>query len=913
MYVDGFKYWLAYTKGTKKYYRCSRSKLSKCPGKLIMEDSKIISSILHDHEKEIRSNVVEKFRKVLTKKAIEKPNKSLVDIYLEETLNHSEASILYPFTQAESTMRKARAKVKDKNEKILEKEKICEVKLKRNERIIENHKNLPTASSTTSLSDKIECATITFESNLENSMKIHEKLHRNENVLNVQSQSLEIICDDSLRIEESLENDLESAIENTVDFTASFGPNCGSLKCTKGSQPIFDTNLATGREVKEREKPKNFNQNSVVISFETQENFDMDEQKLEENSKIEQEDLKNYQKPFNHDENEKFHGFLENKGNRESSNYQENIQVQEQNINYTATTLEITKQLSNPHESSLNTLRNLSEKTSTITSNFLQEQISTEIPENFYNSKDLENSFKTFENLASSSQVSSSISDYSQNTKTIEIPSYCTKNITNSTENFSKNSVNLTNFPKNSSSSKNFPQKLPNSSKLNINPQLNKKVNSIKSFNYQKYFYHEIYDKMTLILMNQTTLKTIGQIEEIHIDCEVKIEINDKTITNFDANKDTNKKSLIESFQNLPSLVPIQSNSNSCQNYTSLNQNFLNLNPSIQNSSLQAQSSSQNFQNVQQSSLCPNNRNIHHLITIIALINGRDCPIAFGILQDFNPTILTNFFQILNLKIPLNPSTILTSPNEILQFILKSIYQNSNIKIMYFYYAKSILKMIKNYKEISKNVFYQSSLKMILAMPMIPTNYVVPGFEALRKWMSEKNVNMQELCSHVYNTWLSENAEKISIFNGLAHTINNQTQIFTHELINKLKLGENLNIDEVSDKISKHATKFYIKFSKNNENAMKKAQKLQKTVKFATKSWISSPFHLRRPIQFLQQVSHCIDDGIIAFVMNYDENDVKIVRKRKMDEKILQPPPLVFYKKKNVKISEPPPLVMIKK
>lgn len=112
-----------------RYFRCSRSKSSKCPGKLIMENDKILSTSPHDHEKETRINIIEKFRKNLTKKAVDKPNKSLVDIYLEETQNHSEASILYPFSQAESTMRKARGKnvekSEEKSEKKVENLKIC--------------------------------------------------------------------------------------------------------------------------------------------------------------------------------------------------------------------------------------------------------------------------------------------------------------------------------------------------------------------------------------------------------------------------------------------------------------------------------------------------------------------------------------------------------------------------------------------------------------------------------------------------------------------------------------------------------------------------------------------------------------------------------------------------------------------
>ena len=98
-----------------------------------MENSKVITQIPHDHDKEAKNNAVEKFRKVLTKKATEKPNKALVDIYLEETLNHSEASILYPFTQAESTMRKARGKVLEEKRKIEEEKNKSEKERRKNE------------------------------------------------------------------------------------------------------------------------------------------------------------------------------------------------------------------------------------------------------------------------------------------------------------------------------------------------------------------------------------------------------------------------------------------------------------------------------------------------------------------------------------------------------------------------------------------------------------------------------------------------------------------------------------------------------------------------------------------------------------------------------------------------------------
>lgn len=807
-----------------------------------MEDTKIISSIPHDHEKETRSNVVEKFRKVLTKKAVEKPNKSLVDIYLEETLNHSEASILYPFSQAESTMRKARAKVKDKTGKDVEKGKKSETKLDKNAQKSDNEKIETKTTTLISFNDKIECTAVTFDSNLDCAEKIsseEKQKFNNENNLGNENENLEMFCElENQNLSQNDRKDSQNSFSATFENESQvFMESHSTLICNESSNSRTDEQECKNA-INVNEMPQRFCENPEVISFEPQEN--LNERKIEE--------------------------------------FQNCLNTQEQNFNFISNSIEMSEELSNSIESRKHLedqelLRNLSEKTSTSFENFSSEfQENCETSEksmNFSNSlrNPFQNPTNTSQTLQRSFQIQSNLSQTAPDLTQFKLNlSQNPTNLSSSLPNFSQNNTSSLLSPLNASQ---------------ISSKSDKKVNNLKFSSYQKYFYHENFDQMIIILMNQTTLKTLGQIDEIHVDFEVKIEV--------DENKMSGDEKANSKMHNFPSLVPIHQNTNK-------NSTISNL----------AQSSFQFQQN-------SNHKNFHNLITILAVIKGRDCPIAFGILQDLNQTTLINFFHLFNLKIPLNPSTILTNPNEILQFSLKSIYQNSNIKILYFYYAKSTLKMVKNFKEISKNVFYQSSLKMILAMPMIPTNYVVPGFEALRKWMSEKNVNMQDLCRHVYDTWLSENAEKISIFNGLTHTINNQTQIFARELINEFKSEEKFNIDEVVDKISKLATKFYIKFSKNNENAMKKAQKLQKSVKFATKSWISSPFHLRRPIQFLQQVSHCIDDGIIAFVMNYDENDVKICKKRKIDEKILNIPPLVFYDKKNIKISEPPPLVMIKK
>ncbi|GAB0097221.1 uncharacterized protein DMENIID0001_128380 [Sergentomyia squamirostris] len=110
MYADGFKYWLAYTKNNIKYYRCCLHK-KNCPGRCVVEEGRGLRlTTEHNHSAEPDRIIVEKFRKVLTRRAATETT-GLHNIYWEEATNrHGEAALLYSYNLAESAMRKARRK-----------------------------------------------------------------------------------------------------------------------------------------------------------------------------------------------------------------------------------------------------------------------------------------------------------------------------------------------------------------------------------------------------------------------------------------------------------------------------------------------------------------------------------------------------------------------------------------------------------------------------------------------------------------------------------------------------------------------------------------------------------------------------------------------------------------------------------
>ena len=379
----------------------------------------------------------------------------------------------------------------------------------------------------------------------------------------------------------------------------------------------------------------------------------------------------------------------------------------------------------------------------------------------------------------------------------------------------------------------------------------------------QKHYCHEVLqaDDTTVIFMHQYSLKLLGRIEEIHVDCSIACKAD-------------------------------------------------------------------------------NGVDDLYLITVIAMVKSQDYPIAFGLVKFKSIDVFSTFFSYIRDKAPaaIKPNNILTNCDVNLQEALRFSFSDATIKVMWFFYASSVVKYAKDngmLKLMNKSLFHLSSLKMILAIPLIPANYTRPGLDSLKKWMSEKSVCFEGLCEYIDSIWLmSDGAEKISIFNGLSHSINNYVQNFNRVLMHNLNM-KNLTNTQLLEAISKQATKTIKKLNKSSgTQSLKKAQKLQKTIlETATHNWIKANIHLRRPIQFLQQVSHCIDDSLLNFLVHYDIED-KTSEEFVLPESNLEfpdfltmtsstssimtePPPLIYFHKQintvrqTAPLTEPPPLVPI--
>ncbi|XP_055384349.1 uncharacterized protein LOC129614007 [Condylostylus longicornis] len=288
------------------------------------------------------------------------------------------------------------------------------------------------------------------------------------------------------------------------------------------------------------------------------------------------------------------------------------------------------------------------------------------------------------------------------------------------------------------------------------------------------------------------------------------------------------------------------------------------------------------------------NHPTYHLITFYAVLGHITAPVVYSISTAKSQAACSTIFAYLRDDLKIRPKILICDFDPILQTSLSYIYPDTVIKGCWFHYTDAVLsqmKLLKLKKETAKGIG-ASALKMLLVLPLLPPEYMVPGLESTRKWMEEKTIfseGLSNLCDYVENHWLrAVGTKKMSIF-GTTRISSNHLKNFNKELSNTIGQQKPV-IWVILDSLTQIATKIFVKTSrkiKNFKNAahlktistkdfdtskqptklpaksLKRNELISETViSRATQVWIKTPVHLRNPLVFLQLASHCINDTV---------------------------------------------------
>lgn len=342
---------------------------------------------------------------------------------------------------------------------------------------------------------------------------------------------------------------------------------------------------------------------------------------------------------------------------------------------------------------------------------------------------------------------------------------------------------------------------------------------------------------------------------------------------------------------------------------------------------------------------------IHHLDR-----TARITPLVYVLLDGKTPdgAVFAHFRE----KLKILPAVVISDclHDRSLQDSLLMTFPEASIKANWFEYVGSVSKFVaeSESREMFKEVTNQIILRMLLVLPFLPADYMAPGLEAIRKWMSDKGVDLAtgtlaSLCRHIESAWLrSIGAGKLSLFR-VTISVEDHMKEFQKEVLlgsatprhkgdRDNAASSAVSVWDVIKSLSTIAAKVNNRLTRTTPlpscrekvNAARKSQILSEAIiRNATEQWITQPIHLRSPLQFLQMASHFITPPFLSAVLRqsffetHEELPEAVVAEKNCE--VMVPIPTNTYEAQNCvqrsqaeeagvainppgKSSEPPPL-----
>lgn len=271
---------------------------------------------------------------------------------------------------------------------------------------------------------------------------------------------------------------------------------------------------------------------------------------------------------------------------------------------------------------------------------------------------------------------------------------------------------------------------------------------------------------------------------------------------------------------------------------------------------------------------------VHHLDK-----TARTTPLVYVLLSGKSVDIFTSCFAYMREKLQILPAVIISDSLQdcSVHSSLQLTWPEASIKANWFEYVESVSAQLLNLShEVSKVLTHKTILRMILVLPFLPADYMSPGLHSIRKWMSDRKVDINvgplgAICRFVEATWLrGVGAGKLSMFRVTTSVQDNMKEF--HSQVNNYANGtvtvpssvQKWPLWQTVEGLTMIATRVNSQqaYKARISESSKKSQLLSEAViRNATEQWITQPIHLRSPLQFLQSASHFITKIFLSRVL----------------------------------------------
>ncbi|XP_022180518.1 uncharacterized protein LOC111040800 [Myzus persicae] len=187
----------------------------------------------------------------------------------------------------------------------------------------------------------------------------------------------------------------------------------------------------------------------------------------------------------------------------------------------------------------------------------------------------------------------------------------------------------------------------------------------------------------------------------------------------------------------------------------------------------------------------PSRPNCRQLFIMHIIIQNHSIPVIYVLMESKTETAYTQVLMKCKVLFPeIKPICIMTDFEIALQNAFKIVYPDAIQHACFFHYVQCLVKNIRSQgliPYVTNNEMAQICIKMTAALALLPSNKIEEGFQIIRRYSRDNNINLTSFFTYFSNYWIQTRGPEVFSVHGVPRRTNNNIESFHSQLKEKFQ------------------------------------------------------------------------------------------------------------------------------
>ncbi|CAI6374754.1 unnamed protein product [Macrosiphum euphorbiae] len=182
---------------------------------------------------------------------------------------------------------------------------------------------------------------------------------------------------------------------------------------------------------------------------------------------------------------------------------------------------------------------------------------------------------------------------------------------------------------------------------------------------------------------------------------------------------------------------------------------------------------------------------LYHLMIMHIIIQNHSIPVRYVLMESKTETAYTQVLMKCKVLFPeIKPICIMTDFEIALQNAFKIVYPDAIQHACFFHYVQCLVKNIRSQgliPYVKNNEMAQICIKMIAALALLPSNKIEEGFQIIRRYSRDSNINLTSFFTYFSNYSIQTRGPEVFSVHGIPRRTSNNIESFHSQLKEKFQ------------------------------------------------------------------------------------------------------------------------------